>query len=196
MASNFYKDLLEHDFYEEKTASEHSNTIDLLNSFSADQIEAIAEELGLLFEKEAEEETVESKIVEQSVKKKEEPKKEEKKSEEENLNADSKEKIPELLQKQKQQPQQQEESKNEEGKEALEIEEEIIKLAYAIAEEKLASLGISVFDYTLNKVANEDVAIFVTDKAEKLAYVTEKSPFQVVDDILGEVGSIINSVEE
>lgn len=64
-------------------------------------------------------------------------------------------------------------------------ESDLVKVAYALAEEKLASEGLSIEDYVLVKVGgNEKVASMICENAEKLAYVSEKSQLQVVDDIL------------
>ena len=75
-------------------------------------------------------------------------------------------------------------------------EEEILKQAYEIAEQKLASEGLGTIDYVFSKVAsdeslyglaNEESCAFIADKAEKLASLSEKTALEVVDDILVEV---------
>lgn len=206
MASNFYKDLVEHDFYEEKTASEKSNTASMLESFSADQIEALAEELGLLIEKSAEETVegkTESKVETQEDKKEHEDKKDatsqtkaegEPKSDEREVTQS--EGAEESKTKQEKEEIIQPKAKENEEKAASYSEDDIIKVAYEVAEDKLASAGVTLADYVFSKVANEEIALFIADKAEKLAYVSELSPLLVADDILGEVANLIGGNEE
>ena len=71
-----------------------------------------------------------------------------------------------------------------EDKEAEGCSEEEIKKAYEVAEQKLASAGLTVADYVFDKVANEVTALFVTENAEKLASLSDKSTLQVADEIL------------
>lgn len=193
--SNFYDELIKHDFYE-KTASEKSNTVDMLENFSTDQIEAIAEELGLMFEKEAgEEETVEEKVKDSSAKteeKKEEDKPAQPKAEETKKEAAESEETDKKTEGEET-PKAKTEEKKEETKEASEFsEEEIIKVAYDIAGEKLASVGVSVADYVFSKIASEEMAIFIADKAEKLAFISDKNAYQVADDIMCEIGNAVS----
>lgn len=69
------------------------------------------------------------------------------------------------------------------------------KLAYTILETRLGEMGVTTADYVGNYVANEKVASFIADKAEKLAAVQEVSPFKVADDIIMAMATKLNSDE-
>jgi hypothetical protein len=71
---SFYDELVNKDFYQEKTASTKDEIKGVLDSFSTEEMEAIAAELGLLSEKTAAEETqsLESKVLTQVEKKNQE----------------------------------------------------------------------------------------------------------------------------
>ena len=82
-----------------------------------------------------------------------------------------------------------EEEKKEEPKEDKEAagcsdKEDEIKQAYELAEQKLASAGLTVADYVYEKTASEGTALFVSENAEKLASLSDKSTLQVADEIL------------
>ena len=64
---------------------------------------------------------------------------------------------------------------------------EMMKKAYELAGEKLAEAGYSVADYVFNKTASEDIACFIADKAEKLAFLSDRPVLMVADEILGSV---------
>lgn len=210
--SNFYEELLKNDFYEEKTASDNSGEMaDMLESFSSDELEVLAAELGVLYEKTAAEDDeegleslaedrdqvkdkadkdVQDKKNEQKVEG--EPKDDERdatgseQAEEAKLKAEKREMvIPEAAEGEQIATTAEEES-----------EDEIIKVAYDIAAEKLAAEGYTLEDYVFSKVANEDIAYFIADKAEKLAYLADKNPLQVADDILFEIENMIGGDEE
>ena len=71
-------------------------------------------------------------------------------------------------------------------------EEDFAKLAeyYDDVQEKYASEGLGVADYAYDQLGNPDdamaikLATIVGEQAEKLAYVTEISPYAVADDLL------------
>ena len=207
--SNFYNDLIKNDFFEEKTASENSDTKDMLTEFSTDQIEAIAEELGILFEKKAgsEEKTAEGKVNSHAEEEAEDDRQDAAsqakagttnagKETKDERNATKDEKTEENKTKAEKEDIINDNAKAIEQKVAGYTEEQIMKVAYEIAEEKFASVGLSVADYVFSKVANEEIAIFVADKAEKLAFLTDQSILKVADDILGSVADSLNGSEE
>lgn len=69
-------------------------------------------------------------------------------------------------------------------KESKDCSEDELKKAYEVAEQKLASAGFTVVDYVLEKVASENTALFVTENAEKLAFLSDKPILQVADEII------------
>ena len=75
-------------------------------------------------------------------------------------------------------------SEDKEDKEAAGCSEDEVKQAYEIAEQKLASAGLTVADYVYEKTASESTALFVSENAEKLASLSDKSTLQVADEIL------------
>ena len=77
-----------------------------------------------------------------------------------------------------------EEEEPKEDKEAAGCSEDEVKQAYEIAEQKLASAGLTVADYVYEKTASESTALFVSENAEKLASLSDKSTLQVADEIL------------
>lgn len=82
-----------------------------------------------------------------------------------------------------------EEEKKEEPKEDKEAagcsnKEDEVKQAYELAEQKLASAGLTVADYVYEKTASESTALFVSENAEKLASLSDKTTLQVADEIL------------
>jgi hypothetical protein len=77
-----------------------------------------------------------------------------------------------------------------------EDQDNIVKLAYEHVEEAFAQNGFDLFDYVSSRIDNEKVAEFITDKSEKLAYVSEKNSFQVADDIIQSIFEQMNSSEE
>lgn len=68
-----------------------------------------------------------------------------------------------------------------------EVDEETVKQAYELAEQKLANSGYGVVDYVFSKCASEEVAYLITDKAEKLASLTDMPILQVADEIINSV---------
>ncbi|MGL5718199.1 MAG: hypothetical protein ACRCX2_34660 [Paraclostridium sp.] len=79
------------------------------------------------------------------------------------------------------------EDDKEEKEASEEVDFEMIKEAYELAEEKLASQGFTALDYVFNKTANEEMACFITDKAEKLAFLSDRPTLMVADEILGTI---------
>ena len=68
---------------------------------------------------------------------------------------------------------------------------EALAAEYDEAYEKLASEGYTIADYAYSKIANEEVANFVGENAEKLAAVSGLNPLIVADDLLDEIVSQI-----
>lgn len=66
-------------------------------------------------------------------------------------------------------------------KEAFEI------AAYTEAQEKLASSNMTVQDFIFEKCANDEVAAYIADNAEKLASIYDKPALQIADEILDSV---------
>jgi DNA mismatch repair ATPase MutL len=221
--SNFYDELIK-SCYTEKTASkkemDKDEVKDMLSEFSTDQIEALAEELGNFYNKTAQpEETVEEKVAGEDGQAKNEDEKnsktkksEEKADQEESANPDDErdatgaEEAEEAKTKGEKEEMINSVAKKLEQKAASEVldelikessedDEAIVKEAYELAEEKLASAGLTVKDYILSKIDDEHVAEDISVKAEKLAYVTGKNTLQVADDIIGSICDIIDSIE-
>lgn len=204
--SKFYNEFIKDDFLQEKTASEVSSTIEGL---SADILEKIAEEIDaisgdgdmtledkLAGECEDEEEDKEKCKEEDKEEKessdcdKEEDKEEKESSDEKEEDKEEKESSDEKEEDKEEKESSDEEEGEKEEKESSDEEEddkEAVKEAYELAEQKLASEGYTIADYVFSKCANEDVACFVADNAEKLAYLTDVSPLQVADNILDTV---------
>lgn len=83
-------------------------------------------------------------------------------------------------------------------------EEDFAKLAahYDEMQEKYASAGLGVADYAYDQMGRPDdeqsvkLATLVGEKAEKLAYVAEISPYAVADDLLMAVADCVVAGEE
>ena len=83
-------------------------------------------------------------------------------------------------------------------------EEAFAKLAahYDEMQEKYASAGLSVADYAYDQMGNPEdaqavkLATLIGEKAEKLAYVAEISPFAVADDLLMAVADLVTAEDE
>ena len=99
-----------------------------------------------------------------------------------------------------------EEGSNDEGEEqTAEFDEaDFAKLAahYDETQEKYASAGLGVADYAYDQMGcPEDaqavkLATLIGEKAEKLAYVAEISPYAVADDLLMAVADLVTAEEE
>lgn len=66
-------------------------------------------------------------------------------------------------------------------------DEELIKKAYENATEQLAENGLTIADYVYHKTASEAVSLKVSEYAEKLATLTDKTALEIADDILGKI---------
>ena len=136
----------------------------------------------------------EEKEAEPEEEEKEEPKKEEPKEDKEaegcsNKDEEEKEAEPEKEEKEEPKKEEAKEEEKEEPKEDKEAEgcsdqEDEVKKAYEIAEQKLASAGLTVADYVYEKTASETTALFISENAEKLASLSDKTTLQVADEIL------------
>ena len=93
-----------------------------------------------------------------------------------------------------------------EGEEqTAEVDEEVFaKLAahYDETQEKYASAGLGVADYAYDQMGNPEdaqavkLATLIGEKAEKLAYVAEISPYAVADDLLMAVADLVAAEDE
>lgn len=222
-STNFYEEILKaNDYYTEKQASEEDvATGDMLEAFETEELEALASELHIAYEKSASAST----SIEEKVEKVAELTGEQREQQKEDIAATNAQKAEgdtvdpdeeptgseqEEENKTKQEREQivnpeakavEQESNATAGKEdahlsstASEYEEgDLIKTAYEVAEEKLAESGYSISDYVYTVIPNEKTASFIADKAEKLAHITNKSALQVADDIIGNMADILNS---
>ena len=154
MSRNFFEEFAKNDFFEKK-ASENENIKNTLGSITPSVLEKLAEEIGAISDEE--DMTLEQKLASEE-------------EEKEEVKEESKE------EKEKEEPK--------EDKEAAGCSEDEVKQAYEIAEQKLASAGLTVADYVYEKTASESTALFVSANAEKLASLSDKSTLQVADEIL------------
>ena len=208
MSRNFFEEFIKNDFFEKK-ASENENIKSTLGSITPSVLEKLAEEIGALSEEE--DMTLEQKLASEEETETKEEVKEEAKEEEKEAETEKEEEAKEEVKEEKEAETDKEEEAKEEPKEEVKEEkdaetscgeekeekeepkedkeaegcsEEEIKKAYEVAEQKLASAGLTVADYVFDKVANEVTALFVTENAEKLASLSDKSTLQVADEIL------------
>lgn len=197
MSNSFYESFASNDFFEKK-AMENKNINDSLNEIEPTVLEKVAKELGAMSELQ-ENDSLEEKLasncsgnpaetsktdVNEVKAKDEDDEDENKNAEEETVEAEEDGMV---------------EAEEELGAEAEEYsEEEILKQAYEVAEQRLYESGLDTSDYVFNKVAsdeslcgfaNEDSCAFIADYAEKLASLSEKTALEVVDDILVEVAN-------
>ena len=180
MSRNFFEEFAKNDFFEKK-ASENENIKNTLGSITPSVLEKLAEEIGAISDEE--DMTLEQKLA--SEEEKEEAKEEEKEAEPEEKEEAEEEKEAEPEEKEEAKEEEKEEPK--EDKEAAGCSEDEVKQAYEIAEQKLASAGLTVADYVYEKTASESTALFVSENAEKLASLSDKSTLQVADEILSAI---------
>lgn len=196
--SNFYKELLENGYSDgqEKTASAVKNSlIDTLSGYSEDQLEALAEEMGYAYEKMAGDD---GNVIGTQADKKEEEDKEDAKSQQLAASSNSGEATKDERNATGSEASVESKTKaevenlvNDNAKEHEETisKEAAIDLAYEVAGEKLASCNFSLADYVFTKVASEEDAIHIAATAEKLAFVSNKNPLRVADDLIGEIAN-------
>ena len=198
MSRNFFEEFAKNDFFEKK-ASENENIKNTLGSITPSVLEKLAEEIGAISDEEdmtleqklasEEEEKEEVKEVKEEKEAESEEKEEAKEETKEEKEAEPEEKE-EAEEEKEAEPEEKEEAKEEEkeepkeDKEAAGCSEDEVKQAYEIAEQKLASAGLTVADYVYEKTASESTALFVSENAEKLASLSDKSTLQVADEIL------------
>ena len=188
MSRNFFEEFAKNDFFEKK-ASENENIKNTLGSITPSVLEKLAEEIGAISDEE--DMTLEQKLASEEEEKEEvkEEKEEAKEETKEEKEAEPEEKE-EAEEEKEAEPEEKEEAKEEEkeepkeDKEAAGCSEDEVKQAYEIAEQKLASAGLTVADYVYEKTASESTALFVSENAEKLASLSDKSTLQVADEIL------------
>ncbi len=232
MSNKFYENLIKGTYSQEKTASTQEEVKKALSDLTEDQIEALAEEIGV-FTKVAENLTVEEKATE-AAREVEQPAE---KTHKENANKSVEDKVPKEDDQEEAKKTQAENTKKEEDDqenakkeevatptpadkekddnqyavktaaetlhnillEGASIEEKIASeastMAYGMVEEFLKQANFSVKDYIMVKVANEELADVIADKAEKVASVYGVSAIQAADDIMGEIGSLLSDEE-
>lgn len=198
--NNFYEEIIKNNYYEEKVAQDQELDLNsMLDAFSTDEMEALAEELNIAYEKRANgEATIEDQVDKEEKMDKIDEKNEEKAeggqgATDERVDTTESEQTEENKTKSEK-----EEIVNDQAKE-VEVtagdcdEDELIKIAYEVAEEKLASAGLNLIDYVYNTIPNEKVASFIAENSEKLAYLSGKSSLQVADDIMLNMNDILES---
>lgn len=215
-SNNFFAEFVKDDFFE-KQASENENVKNALGGVTPSVLEKLAEEIGAICnqeeamtleeklaseeeeakEEEKEETTPEDKKEgacksaenEEADKETKEDSSEDKEAEDETGCEDNKEcnkdekKEGECKSAEDEEPK--EEAKEDSEKDVA--EDEIVKKAYELAEQKLAERGLSVEDYVFQKTANEEVSEFIADYAEKLAFLSDRPTLQVADEIITSV---------
>lgn len=208
--SSFFEELIKQDFYQgsTKTASYEGGmnkeaAKSMLEDFSADQLEALAEEFDSILGKQASslEPTLEDSILEGEEKmaeeeEKEEPKekKESKKEEDDEDDEEEDEEEPKEKKEKKEKKvpffmkgKEKSEDKAESEKEAAELQEQIIKEASDKALEIMEERGLTLEDYAYSRIQNEKLASFIADKGGKLAVIMDMNPLLVIDDIVNSV---------
>jgi hypothetical protein len=219
--SAFYEELIKADFYQgsTKTASFEGGMSkeaarSMLDSFSADQLEALADEFDNILGKQAssentlensildegEEKTAEEEEKENSPKDKAEDKAEGE-SPAEDKKEDSKKKLPPFMMKGKEKEDDKKDDKDDkseksEEKEAEELQAQIMKEASDKALVLLEEQGLTLEDYAYSRIQDEKVASFIAEKGEKLAAVMEMNPLLVIDDIVDSIEAQISDAEE
>ena len=197
--SSFYESFL-NGYNREKTASEQV-AADGLSKFSPEELEKLAGEISETFASgrlskvaEEEEEKDEDKEAEseeedkeaESEEEKDEDKEAESEEEEEDKEAESEE------EEEDKEAESDEEEYEEEDKEAAYSDAELEKMAFELSEQKLAENGFGVVDYVYEKLANEEISYFVTENAEKLAFLTDQPVLKVANDIVNSILEKIN----
>lgn len=212
--NNFFNELIQNDYFE-KQASENESIKNALEDCSSSVLQKLAQELGALSEEKATtlqeklaatEEDEEEADKETNTEEKDgeckaedsetdEPEQEGEKEDEKDAECE-----PEKEEEQEDEKEDQEEAQKEDEKEAeddTEAEEDEEKEddekeafereAYFAAQEKLASHNLSIADFVFEKCANEDVAEYIAETAEKLACLCDKSALQIADEIFDSV---------
>ena len=73
-------------------------------------------------------------------------------------------------------------------------QEELIKVAYDRAEEKLASGGYTLADYVYTVIDDEKLATEIAEQAEKIAYVMDQNPLKTADDLISSIQKIASEL--
>ena len=137
-------------------------------------------------DKEAESEEEKDEDKEAESEEEEEDKEAESEEEEEDKEAESEE------EEEDKEAESEEEEYEEEDKEAAYSDAELEKMAFELSEQKLAENGFGVVDYVYEKLANEEISYFVTENAEKLAFLTDQPVLKVANDIVNSILEKIN----
>lgn len=192
--SKFYDDILKGVYtapIEKEASEQESNIRDIIATFGDEQLDAIAQELGMISKEASEiQQSLEDSLFEDEVVEKEAEEGEEEPAEEEAPEAESDE-----------EPEAEEEApeESEEEKEASEDDDfEMMKLACEEIEQELAAQDCSLADYVYT--LDESLAKYayeIADKAEKIAYVTDMPRVAVVQDLLATMNAIADAnIEE
>ena len=214
MSRNFFEEFAKNDFFEKKASENENikNTLGSITPSVleklAEEIGAISDEEDMTLEQklaseeeekeeekeekeaeseekeEAKEETKEEKEAEPEEKEEAEKEEKEEKEAEPEEKEEAEEEAKEAEPEEKEEAKEEEKEEPKEDKEAAGCSEDEVKQAYEIAEQKLASAGLTVADYVYEKTASESTALFVSENAEKLASLSDKSTLQVADEIL------------
>lgn len=210
--NNFFNELIQNDYFE-KQASENESIKNALEDCSSSVLQKLAQELGALSEEKAttlqeklaaEEETEETEETDEKETNTEEKdgecKAEDSETEEpdeEGEKEDEKEAECEPEKEDETEPAKEDEKEAECDTEAEDEEEQeetkddekeaFEREAYFAAQEKLASHNLSIADFVFEKCANEDVAEYIAETAEKLACLCDKSALQIADEIFDSV---------
>jgi hypothetical protein len=207
--SSFYEELIKEDFYQASTSKQASSGEEglskeaaksMLDSFSSDQLEALAQEFDDMIGKTASDSTLEDDILEVLAKEDGEDDKEKgekkefpfkKKTGQEKEDKGEKGEKPEGSKADEKEDKKEGESEDDkEKKEADEdLEDQILKEACDQALAKMTEMGLTVADYAYSRFEDAETAVFIADKAEKLAFITEQNPLIVVDDIINSIES-------
>lgn len=214
--SSFYDEIMKEDaYYSEKQASvSDEDCKSMLDAFSTTELETLAAELETAYMKKAAgtSTTIEEKIAEEEAPEEAHEQKEEDRVDQhieqaadpgDGEEADEEDATESEEAEEAKTKAEKEEAVNPEAKDgeivatAAEYDEmDLVKVAYEIAEEKLASAGYTLLDYVYSKIPNEKVANFVAENAEKLAFVSNKSSLQTADDLIMNIDRILNSQGE
>ena len=226
--SSFFEELIKQDFYQSstKTASyegemSKDDAKSMLDTFSADQLEALAEEFDNIISKQAStadltlEDSIlddgQEKLAENEVEDSKEDKVEDKAEGEtpaKDKAEDMKNKPTSSENKKEKESEDKEDSKKEDKKEAPEKEapekeamdeetqEQIMKEASDKALEMLSEKGLTIEDYAFSRIQDAEMAEKVASYGEKLSVITGRNPLLVIDDIVNSIEAQILAREE
>lgn len=177
---SFYESMSQNNFME-KTASEHNEIKETLSGIDAETLQKLANEIdGIAEESRTNLERLASECDEESSKSEEDKKDTEEKKEAEDEKSED-----EKSEDEKSEEKKEAEDEGENPEDKKETEEEVKKAAYELASQRLEKAGYTVADYVYSKVADEEIAVYISKNAEVISDMTEKTALEVADDILG-----------